>query len=74
MRADKRVVKAGGHLVNVDAVAAAHWEGEGARRKLFVYYLGGRFEQFPEPVASLIWREVQAGAIDLETGEVIGGK
>jgi hypothetical protein len=53
------------HIVNVEHVADAKWEGE----SLYVHFHGGSFAQFRGLHAELIWRAIDAHAINLETGE-----
>ena len=57
----------GGHVVNIDAIAGAHWEGKGERRKLFVHYLGGRFESFDGAAAESLWRVISESAEPVES-------
>lgn len=60
------LVKVGRHVLNLAAVASAHWE----RETLYVHLLGGRFVSFKGDEAQLIWQAVSAPAVDLETGEI----
>jgi hypothetical protein len=68
-------VKVAGHLVNVQAIASAHWE----KTKLFVHLVGGRFLSFTGADAVSAWAvlerhvsteddQVEVGA--LEVGSV----
>jgi hypothetical protein len=63
---NERVVKCGDHVLNLDAVAAAHWE----RATLYVHLLGGRFVSFKGDEARLMWQAMSSPAVDLRTGEV----
>lgn len=49
-----RLIKVGEHVVNLSAVASAHWEG----RKLFVHLIGGRFLCFNGDDAQQVWDAV----------------
>lgn len=60
-------VRVGSHLVDLDAVASAHWEGH----KLFVYLVGGRWITLDHADGQLLWDVLANGTIDLATGEVL---
>lgn len=60
------LVVIGQHLVNTSAVAAAHWE----RETLYVHLVGGRFLSFKGDEARAMWQALQAGAVDLASGDV----
>ncbi|CAN5376034.1 hypothetical protein BH09PLA1_BH09PLA1_15420 [soil metagenome] len=66
----EQLVKVGEHVINLQALAGAHWEGE----KLFVHLIGGRFVSFVGKEADLLWEAVDAKAVDLATGEVGSSK
>ncbi len=55
-------------VVNLDAIAGAHWE----QHKLFIHYIGGRFEAFVGDQADRFWTVISARAFDLLTGEAPG--
>ncbi len=55
-------------IVNVAGVAAAHWE----RDKLFVHYIGGRFQQFSGDQAIRIWQAIEGRARDLLSTSDLG--
>jgi hypothetical protein len=59
------MVKVRRHIVNVQAIADAKWEGS----KLYLHFDGGRFAAFSGKEAELIWSVIDAMALDLETGE-----
>jgi hypothetical protein len=61
----EQLVRVGKHVVNLAAVASAHWEG----LTLYVHLAGGRFVSFKGDDAQLIWDAVAAPAVDLRTGE-----
>jgi hypothetical protein len=64
---DERVLlKLEKHVLNLDAVASAHWEG----RKLFVYFLGGRFLSFTGEDAGRVWTAVRGLGSEASAGEV----
>jgi hypothetical protein len=60
------MVKVGQHVVNLHAIADAHWESG----ELFIHFDGGRFARLRGQEATLIWSAITAGALDLVTGEV----
>lgn len=64
------MIKVPGHVINLAAVASAHWE----KRTLYVHLIGGRFLSFKESAADLVWQAVSSPAVDLVTGEVGGGE
>ncbi len=55
-------------VVNVAGVAAAHWEHD----KLFVHYIGGRFQQFSGDQAVRIWEAIEGTARDLLSTSDLG--
>jgi len=59
------LVKVGGQVLNVSAVAAAHWEDE----RLFVHFLGGRFVTMRGDDAAVVWQAIlkQVEVIELPT-------
>lgn len=59
------LVKVGESIINVDAVAGCHWEKE----KLFVHFVGGRFESLKGQSADGLWSLLQGRCLDLESGE-----
>ncbi len=61
-----QLVKVGQHMLNLAAVAAAHWEGS----TLYVHLTGGRFVSFKDDDAQLVWSAISGPAIDLRSGEV----
>jgi hypothetical protein len=64
------MIKVPGHVINLGAIASAHWE----KRTLFVHLIGGRFLSFKDRAADLVWQAVSTSATDLVTGEVSGGR
>jgi hypothetical protein len=56
-------------VVNLDAIAGAHWEKD----KLFVHYIGGRFESFLGDQADRFWKVISGRAFNLVTGEAPAG-
>lgn len=60
------MVKVRKHVVNIQAIADAHWEGE----KLYLHFDGGRFATLTGTEATLIWAAILTLCLDLETGEV----
>lgn len=68
MTETNKLVKIGHHVINLDAIAAAHWEGA----KLFVHFNGGRFLQLVGVEARELFKVFSAGALDVETGELVG--
>ncbi len=62
----QELVRVGQHVLNLRAVASAHWEG----RKLFVYLVGGRFTSFTGDAAELVWGAVSEPALDLAAREL----
>jgi hypothetical protein len=60
------LVKVGEHVVNLTAIASAHWE----RETLWVHLVGGRFLSFRGEDGQLLWRVIQQGVVDLRTGEL----
>ena len=65
---EQALIRVGHHIVNLLAVASAHWEGP----RLFVYLIGGRFIELRGDEANLIWSALDAQALDLGTGEMKG--
>jgi hypothetical protein len=59
-----QLIKVGRQVLNVDAVASAHWEKD----KLFVHLVGGRFIQFKGVEAEAVWRVVEAEAVTFGPG------
>jgi hypothetical protein len=49
-----RLVRIGVHIINLDAIAACHWEG----RRLVVRYLGGGYEMLEGKPARSFWSVV----------------
>jgi hypothetical protein len=66
---ESRFVKIGQQVVNLAAIASAHWEGE----KLWVHSNGGRFTSITGKRAELLWSVLEGIALDLESGTVPGG-
>jgi hypothetical protein len=60
------IVKVGDLAVNLAALASAHMEGG----KLFMHFVGGRFESATGEQAVKLWKLLAAQAVDLDTGEV----
>jgi hypothetical protein len=48
-------------VFNLDALAGCHWEKD----KLFVHFIGGRFEQLVGDKADLLWEAIVGRAADL---------
>lgn len=64
---NQSLVRVGLHVVNLSAVASAHWE----REMLYVHLAGGRFLSFRGEDARLIWDAIlRLVGVDLRTGEV----
>ncbi len=64
----KQLVRVGLHVLNLSAVASAHWEGQ----TLYVHLAGGRFSSFKGEDARLIWDTInRLVGVDLRTGEVM---
>lgn len=63
----QELVRVGQHVLNLRAVASAHWEG----RKLFVYLVGGRFTSFTGDEAGLVWSAISDPATDLAARELM---
>ncbi len=59
------LIKVGGHMLNLAAVASAHWE----KRKLFVHLIGGRFITLTGEPADLAWAELERAACLVVGGE-----
>lgn len=55
---DGTLVKVGTYLVNLAAVASAHWEKD----RLFVHLSGGRFLALDGAEASALWQTMEADA------------
>lgn len=62
-------VRVGNHVVNLASISAVHFE----REKLFVHLVGGRFFQLSGESAKRLWEAYLRGALDLSTGELVGG-
>ena len=60
------LVRVGKHIVNIEHVADAKWEGD----SLFLHFHGGAFAQFLGREATLIWAAIDRLTVNLETGEV----
>jgi hypothetical protein len=60
------LVRVGKHIVNMEHVADAKWEGD----SLFVHFYGGAFAQFRGREAQLVWAAIDKLTVNLETGEV----
>jgi hypothetical protein len=60
------MVKVRKHVVNIQSVADAHWEGE----KLYLHFDGGCFATLVGKEAELIWSAILTMALDLDTGEL----
>ncbi len=59
-----QLIKVGRQVLNVDAIASAHWE----KNKLLVHLLGGRFIQFRGEEAEAVWMVVEAEAVTFGAG------
>ena len=64
---EQQRVRIGDHAISLASIAAIHWEGP----KLFIHLDGGRFLQLVGEPAKLLWDAYLAGAVDLQTGEVM---
>ncbi len=62
-------VKVGTHVMRLEAIVDAHWEGE----RLFVHFDGGRFAQLAGETAELVWKAVEEMTVDLKSG-VVGAR
>jgi hypothetical protein len=63
------MVKVREHVVNLAAIADAHWENG----ELFIHFDGGRFARLRGQEAALIWSALIVGAVELEgEGAAVG--
>jgi hypothetical protein len=60
------LLRIGKHIVNVEHVADAKWEGD----SLYLHFHGGLFAQFRGREATLLWGAIESLTVNLETGEV----
>ena len=56
------LVQIGEVVVNLLAVASAHWDDTKGGRRLFVYYVGGRFTQHQGEEADQLWAKITEAA------------
>ena len=56
------LVRVGQHVLNVDHVAAAHWENG----ELFIHFVGDQFARLRGMAADRIWAELCGRSVDLE--------
>ncbi len=64
---NQQLVRVSQHVLNLSAVASAHWEGQ----TLYVHLAGGWFSSFKGDDARLIWEAInRLVGVDLQTGEV----
>ena len=58
---DHQFVRVDKHLMNLSAVADAHWEDD----ELFVHFAGGGFAKLSGPSAKMIWEVLETLSMDL---------